>query len=208
MRIIPKLITNAVLAVGLMLTGFTANATSIQMIPSQQFVGDGESFYVEIWAYDLPPGTVGGGFDVVWDPSDLTLDTVYIATDNPAENGGFPGNWETGIWSDPGIISPGHLTDLYVNNFSNINGLEGDQRIAVLNFTMVGIGVTDSMIDFLLGPEDDWATADISAYTVITDTITFTGAVVNPTTVIPVPAAVWLFGSGLLGLVGVARRRS
>ena len=27
------------------------------------------------------------------------------------------------------------------------------------------------------------------------------------TTVIPVPAAVWLFGSGLLGLVGVARRK-
>jgi hypothetical protein len=26
-------------------------------------------------------------------------------------------------------------------------------------------------------------------------------------TVLPVPAAVWLFGSGLLGLVGVARRR-
>ncbi len=26
-------------------------------------------------------------------------------------------------------------------------------------------------------------------------------------TTIPVPAAVWLFGSGLLGLVGVARRR-
>jgi hypothetical protein len=28
-----------------------------------------------------------------------------------------------------------------------------------------------------------------------------------PTEVIPVPAAVWLFGSGLVGLVGVARRR-
>jgi hypothetical protein len=26
-------------------------------------------------------------------------------------------------------------------------------------------------------------------------------------TAIPVPAAVWLFGSGLLGLIGVARRR-
>ena len=25
--------------------------------------------------------------------------------------------------------------------------------------------------------------------------------------VVPVPAAVWLFGSGLLGLVGIARRR-
>jgi hypothetical protein len=30
---------------------------------------------------------------------------------------------------------------------------------------------------------------------------------VTTSTVVPVPAAVWLFGSGLLGLVGVARRR-
>ena len=29
----------------------------------------------------------------------------------------------------------------------------------------------------------------------------------GPPAAIPVPAAVWLFGSGLLGLVGVARRR-
>lgn len=28
------------------------------------------------------------------------------------------------------------------------------------------------------------------------------------TTVVPVPAAVWLFGSGLLGLVGIARRKN
>lgn len=29
-----------------------------------------------------------------------------------------------------------------------------------------------------------------------------------PVTVVPVPAAVWLFGSGLLGLAGIARKRS
>lgn len=34
-----------------------------------------------------------------------------------------------------------------------------------------------------------------------------TSAWFGNTTVIPVPAAVWLFGSGLLGLVGVARRK-
>ncbi len=34
----------------------------------------------------------------------------------------------------------------------------------------------------------------------------FSGTIV-PVSAVPVPAAVWLFGSGLLGLVGVARRR-
>jgi hypothetical protein len=31
---------------------------------------------------------------------------------------------------------------------------------------------------------------------------------VNPNAVVPLPAAVWLFGSGLLGLIGIARRRN
>ena len=35
----------------------------------------------------------------------------------------------------------------------------------------------------------------------------FTSITASNASVIPVPAAVWLFGSGLLGLVGVARRR-
>jgi hypothetical protein len=30
---------------------------------------------------------------------------------------------------------------------------------------------------------------------------------INQVTDVPVPAAVWLFGSGLVGLAGVARRR-
>jgi len=34
------------------------------------------------------------------------------------------------------------------------------------------------------------------------------GGKVGEVTVVPVPAAVWLFGSGLLGLVGVARRKA
>ena len=42
------------------------------------------------------------------------------------------------------------------------------------------------------------------------------GSFISPTnsgvsaiaTVVPIPAAVWLFGSGLIGLIGVARRKA
>ncbi|MGB5409060.1 MAG: VPLPA-CTERM sorting domain-containing protein, partial [Thiogranum sp.] len=71
----------------------------------------------------------------------------------------------------------------------------GDAPVASLTFTVLGnagtteITVSDSA---LLG---GWSPALTEAY------------VPGSVTVVPVPAAVWLFGSGLLGLVGVARRR-
>ena len=34
------------------------------------------------------------------------------------------------------------------------------------------------------------------------------GAFSGSLTIVPVPAAVWLFGSGLIGLIGVARRKA
>ena len=37
--------------------------------------------------------------------------------------------------------------------------------------------------------------------------VTFTGFEQYDTSVVPVPAAVWLFGSGLIGLIGIARRK-
>jgi hypothetical protein len=33
-------------------------------------------------------------------------------------------------------------------------------------------------------------------------------AALGPMTAVPVPAAVWLFGSGLVGLIGVARKKA
>jgi len=51
--------------------------------------------------------------------------------------------------------------------------------------------------DLELGQNTEWA-LDITMNNDVTT---------NVTTVVPVPAAVWLFGSGLIGLVGVARRR-
>lgn len=40
------------------------------------------------------------------------------------------------------------------------------------------------------------------------DTAVLVYADFTPSSVVPVPAAVWLFGSGLLGLIGIARRKA
>ena len=48
---------------------------------------------------------------------------------------------------------------------------------------------------------------DPSGFGGVSYQLNMVGTIGEQTAVIPVPAAVWLFGSGLLGLVGVARRR-
>ena len=52
------------------------------------------------------------------------------------------------------------------------------------------------------GTDNDWTR--LATFTLPTDQSTIPWA---QFTAVPVPAAVWLFGSGLIGLVGIARRK-
>jgi hypothetical protein len=54
----------------------------------------------------------------------------------------------------------------------------------------------------LTGPVDVIRLGLGDGYTANSSVVSFVGAA----TVVPVPAAVWMFGSGLIGLVGIARR--
>jgi hypothetical protein len=108
------------------------------------------------------------------------------------------------------------------------------QNILTLDFSVVGDGAFDFGFQSL-GAVGDWAytpplvpvgegdktyclTTDFSAPTTCIDSIAdstgrelLTLSSTNVTvasTVVPVPAAVWLFGSGLIGLVGISRRKA
>ena len=81
-----------------------------------------------------------------------------------------------------------------------------------------GLGFVDiiAAVDAMSGPDmDDESFSDASASGILNitiaggDTFIFDGFIdtFGSAEAVPVPAAIWLFGSGLLGLIGIARRK-
>ncbi len=88
---------------------------------------------------------------------------------------------------DAGSLLSGSFTNLYVLSLGDANG----QFLGDLNYTGGSLkgNLTAGRI------EGTFDSAGIVAK-------------LGSVTVVPVPAAVWLFGSGLIGLIGVARRKA
>ena len=88
--------------------------------------------------------------------------------------------------------------------FNDSTHLPVDWGTYTLDFLIPDIpqGMAGSLIGNTLTFGFSATSTDYNGSAVFYDNISFA-----PVEVIPVPAAVWLFGSGLVGLVGVARRR-
>lgn len=158
----------------------------------------------------------------------LTYDGNTIIIDGQAYGGEDTGSGYgvTAIWDihfeyDVGVSSPGGEggdDDVYVNadnaNFGTISSVLGSYQLEDEN--------NESGLSFQLGDETGgghrnfagisgwgWMNHGSACITEDCDHIAasdwlFTAELIT----VPVPAAVWLFGSGLLGLVGLARRRT
>ena len=86
---------------------------------------------------------------------------------------------------------------------------DGSSRTELLTFSITGV-VDDTINSYAMGstlnpPAVEFFAAHIAGFDTTNgvDSAQFAGS-----TLVPVPAAVWLFGSGLLGLIGLARRKA
>jgi hypothetical protein len=188
----------AVAACGLLIFFQNAMAATIQVMSPEddQIVNQSDNFQITITGEGFTDGSLGGGLDLTWDPALVS----FVSADTSA----FPGDQIVG---NLGTLdsAAGLLQDLSVSSlFTAAPG--PDFTIAVVTFSLL-VGNTPTNIDIALGTfpsgagDDVWTNA--SSEEIIIDS--YSGAQINA--VIPVPAAVWLFGSAL-GLLGWVRRRA
>ncbi|MEN8762128.1 MAG: VPLPA-CTERM sorting domain-containing protein [Thiogranum sp.] len=165
----------------------TAEAATVSLIPGSTLTSVGATVTLSIEGSGFTDNTDGGTFTTTWDPAILQLASFTIA--NPPWDVSFVTD------SDP---NDGLLDSVFLAT-SPIGGAGPDFLIGTLTFDVVGDGST------LVSMTDDPLFGGWVAPGAVPIAVTYQGATVST---VPVPAAVWLFGSGLLGLVGIARRKA
>ena len=179
----------------------------------------------------------GPDFSVTWDltldPDPGVSGTVLI-TNNTATTQFYA--YETGVISSVSVPAGGVMrgsstitvgdTDLSGTS-ANMQSLLNDaiysgriqgvtQRTLFPNASLTAPGNGTNFDFATFGPEPTFTTLPVNGLLSLRHAFRLTAGdtatalstfIVEPPAVIPVPAAVWLFGSGLLGLVAVARRK-
>ena len=173
------------------------NAAAMTLSESQNQTVDGENF-----TFNLNPGAYQQG--------SLSSFTISLQGGFSNTSTQFTGITFGNDFQGDFDINSTAAYDVEVKGFNNLNtyrykldfNLDAAQTAAFMNNSVVGINFADGVI-----ASCGWwnysvcvAGQDVAPYAAVDFTY---DAVSN----VPVPAAVWLFGSALIGLMGVARRK-
>lgn len=178
---------------------------------------NGDGLFTTFESIAISPGTDGGLLlgqaQLASIPSTSTLDGTEIAPfDSPwlflGQYGAHQSTSPVTISSDDGngnVLLDFSGWGVTWNGIPNIN-LGGDS----ITFSDTGLATVSCALDCSVG---DIFTLDYSAHVPLSDQNGFAGVywgihLEGVVSTVPVPAAAWLFASGLIGLIGVARHKS
>jgi hypothetical protein len=190
-------LASGLLAAGGLFMASQANAATISVIPTSNSINVGDTVGLTVHAdFGVDP-TLGGGVVLSWDSAQLQL-IGDIATNTAAINASLGSNGWTPVNPDGSsvVVTANSVTvDVFDFSFTkSVFDIFSLSLVAVPPPSSSVLAIAASPISSLTGGWEGRA-------------ITYTGAEIAVGAV-PVPPAVWLFGSGLIGLVGIARRRS
>ncbi len=173
-----------------------ASAATITLLPAVQTVTQGNQVTITANMDFTGEPTLGGGFDVFFDPSVLSFVSHTYNL----------GLGDSSFRRTPDILS-GEINGL---SFGDFGGLTGPALVVTLVFDTLSAASTLVSLNVNGADGPDGAGEPGGFYSAVSpygpQAVSFTGAAVNITPV-PLPAAGWLMLGGLGALAGVARRR-
>ena len=153
----------------------------------------GETVNADIYFSVTEAPVVGGGYDLRFDQSNLSAEFIWLVPslllfEPPMQDTGLSRTEPGHVFAEAFVVPPG--TDSFGAKFGSIA------------FTWAGIGLNElRLYDF------DGRSQWVTKYGDCLDDQMADGILVGTINTVPIPGAVWLLGSGLLGLVGTGLRR-
>lgn len=187
-------IKTLVLSLGLALAAWAqASQASSLYFSGATSVNVGDTFNISLLGnFPADEPLAGGTVDLGYNDTKLTINSVTIAP-----------YWEFAPDSGSQTVfgANSQWTGIALATFANDPVSGNGILLATLNLTALASGKPKLEI---LGSTELY---EGIGWTVLAPTVAPADITVAPAAVVPVPPAVWLFASGLLGLVGVARRK-